>query len=133
MPTKAETKTLSKPIKLKVRRGDRVMIISGKDKGEVGVVITVSPKESRLLVVKENPANPEEMVPLNAMIKHQKAKQQGERSSRRQIPGPIHVSNVMVLDPATNKPTRVGKRIEDGKLVRYAKGSGQLIPRPAND
>jgi large subunit ribosomal protein L24 len=65
---------------------------------------------------------------LNAAIKHRKAKFQGQKSARVRIPVPIHISNLMVLDPKTGEPTRVGRRKEDGKLVRYAKKSGELIP-----
>lgn len=130
MPTKAQLKALAKPIKLKVRRGDRVMIISGKDKGEVGFIAAVSPKERKVIVLKENEENPEQPLPLNAAIKHRKARTQGERSARIKIPVPIHVSNVMVLDPTTNKPTRVGRRKDEttGKLVRFSKKTGALIP-----
>ncbi len=127
MPTKAEVKRLSKPIKLKIRRGDKVMIISGKDKGEVGFVAAVSPKESKVIVLKENLENPEQPIPLNRVIKHRKARMQGERSARVMLPSPIHVSNVMLLDPETNLPTRVGRRKEDDKLVRFAKKSGKTI------
>ena len=127
MPTKAEIKASNKKVKLKVRKGDRVMIISGKDKGEVGFVAAVSPKEQKVIVLKENTENPEQPLPLNAAIKHRKAKAQGERSARIRIPVPIHVSNVMVIDPKTGLPSRVGRREEDGKLVRYAKKSGEKI------
>jgi large subunit ribosomal protein L24 len=128
MPTKAELKQLAKPIKLKIRRGDKVMIISGKDKGEIGFVAAVSPKEQKVIVLKQNDENPEQPLPLNAAIKHRKAKMQGERSARIKIPVPLHISKVMVLDPTTNTPTRVGRRLEDGKLVRYSKKSGELLP-----
>jgi large subunit ribosomal protein L24 len=127
MPTKADIKKEAQHIKLKVRRGDRVMIISGKDKGEVGFVAAVSPKEERLIVLKENLENPEQPVPLNAVVKHRKAKMQGQRSMRVLLPSPIHVSNVMVLDPDSNLPTRLGRRKEDGKLVRFAKKSGKTL------
>ena len=127
MPTKAEVKRLSKPIKLKIRRGDKVMIISGKDKGEMGFVAAVSPKEQKVIVLKENPENPDQPIPLNRIIKHRKARQQNERSARISLPAPLHISNVMVLDPETNQPTRVGRREEDGKHVRYAKKSGKTI------
>ncbi|MCC7231281.1 MAG: 50S ribosomal protein L24, partial [Fimbriimonadaceae bacterium] len=99
MPTKAELKQLAKHIKLKVRRGDTVMIISGKDKGEVGFVAAVSPKEQKVIVLKVNEDNPDQPLPLNAAIKHRKAKTQGEKSARIKIPVPLHVSNVMVVDP----------------------------------
>lgn len=128
MPTKADLKRLANPVKLKVRRGDKVMIIAGKDKGKKGFVAAVSPKENKVIVLAENPENAEQPLPLNAVIKHRKAKQQGERSARIQLPAPLNVSNVMVLDPKTGEPTRVGRRKEGDKLVRYAKKSGTTIP-----
>lgn len=128
MATKAEIKRLAKPIKLKIRKGDKVMIIAGKDKGQTGFVAAVAPKEQRVIVLKENEENPEQPLPLNAAVKHRKARMQGERSARFNIPAPIHVSNVMVLDPETNEPTRVGRRKEDGKLIRYGKKSGKELP-----
>jgi large subunit ribosomal protein L24 len=127
MPTKAELKKLTKNVKLKVRRGDKVMIIAGKDKGQVGFIAAVSPRENKVIVLKENPENPEQPLPLNQVIKHRKAKQQGERSARIAIPSPIDVSNVMVLDPKTGQPSRVGRRKEDGGIVRFAKKSGTTI------
>jgi large subunit ribosomal protein L24 len=127
MPTKAEIKALSKPIKLKVRKGDKVMIIAGKDKGELGFIAAVAPKEQKVLVLKENDENPDQPIPLNAAVKHRKARAQGERSARFKIPVPIHVSNVMLLDPDTNLPTRVGRKKEEGKIIRYAKRSGKPI------
>lgn len=128
MPTKAELKQQKQHIKLKVRKGDKVMIIAGKDKGQIGVVAVVAPKEQKVLVLQENPENPEEFLPLNAAIKHRKARYQGERSARVRIPVPIHVSNVMVLDPKTGEPSRVGRKKVDNKLVRYAKKSGENLP-----
>jgi len=127
MPTKAELKKQAQHIKVKVRKGDKVVIISGKDKGEIGIVWQVAPKEEKVMVFKENPENPQQPIPLNQVIKHRKARTQGERSARTILPGPIHISNVMVLDPATNEATRVGRRLEDGKLVRYAKKSGTKL------
>jgi large subunit ribosomal protein L24 len=127
MPTKAELKQKATHIKLKVRKGDRVVIISGKDKGEIGFVAAVSPKDQKVIVLKENEENPDQPFPLNAAIKHRKAKMQGEKSVRIKIPVPIHVSNVMVLDSATGQPTRVGRRLEEGKLVRYSKKTGAKL------
>ena len=126
--TKAEIKRLEKPIKYKVRKGDQVMVISGKDKGEVGFVWAVSPKDQKAIVLKNNEENPDQPLPLNAAIKHRKAKMQGQKSARVRIPVPIHLSNLMVLDPKTGQPTRVGRKKEDGKTVRYAKKSGEVIP-----
>lgn len=127
MPTKADLKKLAKPIKLKVRRGDKVMIIAGKDKGQVGFIAAVSPKEGKVIVLKENAENPEQPLPLNQVIKHRKAKNQGERSARIALPAPINISNIMVLDPKTGEPSRLGRRKEGDKLVRYAKKSGTTV------
>lgn len=127
MPTKAEIKRLNTHIKLKVRTGDKVVIIAGKDKGQVGFIAAVAPKEEKVIVLQENPENPEQPIPLNAIIKHRKARTQGERSARIKLPAPIHVSNVMVLDPETNDATRIGRRKEGDKLVRFSKKSGKTI------
>jgi large subunit ribosomal protein L24 len=127
MPTKAEVKRLSKTLKVKVRKGDTVMIISGKDRGEVGFVAAVSPKEQKVIILKNNEENPDQPLPLNAAIKHRKARTQAEKSARIKIPVPIHISNVMVIDPKTNAPSRVGRREEGGKIVRYAKKSGTTL------
>lgn len=130
MPTKAELKLAKKHIKPKLRAGDKVMIIAGKDKGQEGYIFQISPTEQKAFVVQDNPENPDQPLPLNAMIKHKKARYQGERSARMKLPAPIHVSNLMLLDPKDGKPTRVGRKREDGKLVRVAKKSGQVVPEP---
>ena len=112
---------------MKVHKGDTVLVISGKDKGEIGFVYAVSPKEQKAIVLKMNEENPDQPLPLNAAIKHRKARMQNERSVRIRIPVPIHVSNLMVLDPKDGQPTRVGRKTEDGKIVRYAKKSGEKL------
>ena len=127
MATKAELKALANPPKFKIRKGDEVMIISGKDKGEKGIVLAVSRKEHKALVYRPNDENPDQPTFLNAAIKHRKAKFQNQKSARVRIPVPIHISNLMVLDPKTGEPTRVGRKKEDGKLVRYAKKSGEIL------
>jgi len=132
MPTKAELKRLAKPIKLRIRTGDKVMIIAGKDKGQTGFVAAVSPKEQKVIVLQENEENPDQPVPLNAAVKHRKARSQAERGARIQIPVPLHVSNVMVLDPATGQPTRVGRKREGDKAVRFAKKSGEVFQDTSN-
>lgn len=126
--TKAEIKQNQAHVKLKVRQGDKVKIIAGKDKGEVGYIARVITRTNKVIVLKENEENPEIPLPLNAAVKHKKSRNpQMEKSARIKIPVPIHVSNVMVLDPKDNNPTRVGRRTEDGKLVRYAKKSGKTL------
>lgn len=125
--TKAELQSKAKEIKLRVRKGDRVMIITGKDKGQVGFIERVFTKRQRVVVLQENQDNPDQPLPLNAAIRHRKARTQAEKSARIKIAVPIHVSNVMVLDPKTQEPTRVGRRLEGKGLIRYAKKSGEKI------
>lgn len=126
MPTKAELKQKTQP-KLKLRQGDQVVIIAGKDKGERGYIAKISPTENKAYVLKDNPDNPDAPLPLNAVIKHKKARFQGEKSDRLRIPSPLHVSNLMLIDPESGEPTRVGKRKEGGKTVRYAKKSDKTL------
>ena len=131
MPTKAELKRRASLPKLKIRKGDKIVITAGRDKGEEGYVLAISPKKLKALVLQDNPENPDEPLPLNTAVKHRKAKFQGEKSARMRIPVPIHISNLMVLDPESGEPTRIGRRIEDGKLVRYGKKSGKTIEDPS--
>src|SRR5690606_15684039 len=132
-PTKAELKVKQAP-KLKLRQGDKVVIIAGKDKGQIGYVAKISPKEQKAFVLQDNPDNPDQPLPLNAIIKHKKAKFQGERSARIKLPAPVHRSNLMLIDPETDEPPRVGRRKEDDKIVRYGKKSGKtLVDRPNLD
>lgn len=128
MPTKAELKQKAQHIKPKFRIGDKVLIIAGKDKGEIGFIAAFSPEEQKAIVIKENEENPDMPIPLNAVVKHHKARMQGDKSRRIRQPAPIHMSNLMILDPKTGQPTRIGRRKEDGKVIRYAKKSGEPIP-----
>ena len=66
-------------------------------------------------------------VALNAVTKHRRARTATEQSQRLRVAAPLHISKVMLIDPHSDKPTRVGRRIEDGKLVRYAKASNEAI------
>jgi large subunit ribosomal protein L24 len=123
----ARVKKIDVP-KLKVRRGDKVKIISGKDKGQIGYVAKVFPIKQRVIVLQEDPENPDNWLPLNTAVKHFKARYQGQQSARIQKPMPIHVSNVMVVDEEDDDaPSRIGRRKEDGKLVRYFKKSDKTI------
>ena len=100
----------------KIRKGDRVVVLTGRDKGRTGEVIEVRPSEGRALVRG-----------VNIVKRHQKqsASQEGGIISKE---APIHLSNVAIADPKDGKPTRVGFRIEaDGKKVRIAKRSGAEI------
>ena len=102
---------------LKIKKGDRVIVLTGRDKGKQGEVIAVMPKESRALVRG-----------VNIVRRHQRqsATQEGGIISKE---APIHLSNIALEDPTDGKPTRVGFKVqEDGKKVRFAKRSAELIP-----
>jgi large subunit ribosomal protein L24 len=104
-------------VSLKIRRGDNVQVMSGKDAGKRGRVLRVEPKRNRLYVEG-----------LNIVKRHQRPRTMKESQRGGKIggviekEGPIHVSNVMLLDPKQNRPTRVTiDRDDDGKRVRVAK------------
>jgi large subunit ribosomal protein L24 len=102
--------------KLKIKKGDKVIVTTGKDKGKQGEVVRMIPTENRAVVRGVNVAK-----------RHQKqtAAQEGGIVSKEM---PIHVSNLALRDPKDGKPTRVGyKTLADGKKVRVAKRSGEVI------
>lgn len=101
--------------KLHIKTGDKVVVNAGDDKGKTGTVVKVFPKESRAIVEG-----------LNMVTKHRKPTQTSP-GGIEQIEAPIHISNLQVVDPQTGKATRVGRREEAGKLVRYSKKSGNTI------
>ena len=101
----------------KIKKGDNVIVLAGRDKGKRGEVIEIRPKEQRALVRG-----------VNMVRRHQRqsASQEGGIISKE---GPIAISNIAVEDPKDGKPTRVGfKVLNDGKKVRIAKRSGEQIP-----
>ncbi|HHM21082.1 MAG TPA: 50S ribosomal protein L24 [Bacteroidetes bacterium] len=98
-----------------VKKGDKVMVIAGNDKGQIGEILEVFPKKNRAIV--DN---------INMVKKHQKPTQDNP-GGIIEMPAPIHISNLMLIDPKTGEPTRIGRKLVDGKLVRYAKKSGELI------
>jgi large subunit ribosomal protein L24 len=103
--------------KLHVKKEDTVMVITGKDKGKKGRIIAAYPRQNRVLVEG-----------VNMVKKHQKPTQQNPQGGILDQEAPIHVSNVMLLDPKSGKPTRVGyKVLENGNKVRVAKKSGEVI------
>ena len=99
----------------KIKKGDKVIVLAGKDRGAEGEVVTVMPKEDRVVVRG-----------VNLIKKHQRQTQQQEGGIITREAS-IHVSNVALKDPSTGKATRVGFKIEDGKKVRVAKASGEVI------
>lgn len=106
--------------KLHVKKGDTVLVISGNDKGTRGRVLTVFPKKERVLVEG-----------INMRTFHEKPTQENPQGGRLKREAPIHSSNVMVIDPTTDEPTRIGRRrVEEegsGRWVRYSKSSGEII------
>jgi large subunit ribosomal protein L24 len=102
--------------KLKIKKGDKVIVITGRDRGKTGEVFEVMPREGRVKVRG-----------VNVVKRHmrQSATQQG---GIVEMEAPIHVSNVAHVDPKTDKPTRIGfKFLADGRKVRFAKRSGEVI------
>ena len=101
----------------KIKKGDTVKVIAGKDVGAEGKVLEVDVKNGRVLVEG-----------VNMVKKHQKARNQAAPSGIVEREGSIDASNVMLVDPKTGKPTRVGYRVnEDGSKSRIAKRSGEVI------
>jgi large subunit ribosomal protein L24 len=102
---------------LKIKKGDHVIVVSGRDKGKHGEVVEMRPDENRAIVRG-----------VNVVRRHQRqtASQEGGIVSKE---APIHISNLAIEDPKDGKPTRVGfKFLQDGTKVRFAKRSGELIP-----
>jgi large subunit ribosomal protein L24 len=103
----------------KIRKGDRVQVLAGRDKGKRGEVISVSPKEDRALVQG-----------VNMVKRHQKPAGMARPGGIIEKEAPIHLSNLALIDPASDKPTRVGfKLLEDGTKVRIGRPSGEVLDR----
>ena len=102
--------------KLHVKKNDQVIVIAGEDKGKKGRVLEVYPDKNRALVegisIVSRHTRPTAQYPDGGIVKKEAA---------------VHVSNLMVVDPKTGKPTRIGRKEVGGKLVRYAKKSGEVI------
>ena len=105
--------------KVSVTKGDTVRVMRGEDKGKEGKVLRVFPKTGRVTVEG-----------VNILKRHRKARNAEEQSGIIDMPGPIHHSNVMLLDPKSDKPTRIRRRIDaDGTKERISAKSGEAIPR----
>ena len=100
---------------MKIKKGDTVKIIAGKDKGKTGSVVRALPKENRVVV---------EGV---ALVKRHRKGASGQTGRIIERPSPVHISNVMVLDPETKKPTRVRFERKGGSRVRLAVKSGKIL------
>ncbi len=106
----------------RIKAGDEVIVIGGKDRGKRGKVLRVEPAKHRLYVEK-----------LNMVKRHQKPQQVAGAQRAETVggviekEGPIHISNVAIVDPKQNKPTRLGVEFEDGKRFRVARRSGTRL------
>jgi large subunit ribosomal protein L24 len=100
----------------RIRKGDRVEVLSGKDKGKRGLVMEVRPTEQRVLVEG-----------LNIIKRHTKPRPPNEPGGVIEKPAPIHWSNVALIDPKDDRPTRVRVQIVDGERVRVAARSGERL------
>jgi large subunit ribosomal protein L24 len=103
--------------KLKIKKGDQVMVITGESKGQKGRVLEVNRDKDRVLVEG-----------INMVSKHTKPNSKAPQGGILKKEAPVHISNLMVVDPTSGKPTRVGRKLNDkNKLVRYSKKSGEEI------
>ncbi|AYW47883.1 50S ribosomal protein L24 [Tetragenococcus osmophilus] len=101
-----------------VKKGDNVKVITGKDKNKEGVILEAQPKKDRVIVEG-----------VNIVKKHQKPSQAAPQGGIVEQEAPIHVSNVMLIDPSNGEATRVGHKTVDGKKVRVSKKTGEVIDK----
>jgi large subunit ribosomal protein L24 len=103
--------------KLHIKKGDTVMVITGESKGQKGRILEIDRAKNRALVES-----------LNMVSKHTKPNAKAPQGGIVKKEAPIHLSNLMLVDPASGKPTRIGRKLsENNKLVRYSKKSGEEI------
>ena len=101
---------------MRLKTGDNVVVITGKDKGKQGKIVAAKPTENKIIVEG-----------LNMVKKHVRQSEQNPDGGVIEMEAPIKVSNVMLVDPKTGERTRVGYKMVDGKKVRYAKKSGEVL------
>ena len=103
-------------MKMKLKKGDSVVVVSGKDKGKHGTIMHTLPSEGKVVIDGV------------AMVKrHLRKASRGQTPGIVERPRPIDASNVMFLDSKTGKPTRIGRKVENGKVVRFAKKSDTTL------
>lgn len=107
----------NKQAKLHIRKGDTVKVITGDSKGKTGTVLSVITEKQRAIVEG-----------VNLVSKHQKPSAANPNGGIKQMEAPVHISNLMVVDPASGEATRIGRKVDaDGKLKRYSKKTGDVI------
>lgn len=107
----------NKQPKLHIRKGDNVKVIAGDDKGKTGKVMEIIGEKNRAVIEG-----------INMVTKHQKPSAGKPEGGIKKMEGSVHISNLMLLDPSSGKPTRTGRKLnEKGKLQRFAKKTGEFI------
>lgn len=101
--------------KLHIKKGDKVVVIAGANRGKTGDVLQVFPLKNRAIVEG-----------VNIVKKHTKPSNDNP-GGINEVAAPVHISNLMLVDPKSGKPTRIGRKEVEGKLVRYSKKSGEII------
>lgn len=102
--------------KLHIKKGDIVKVIAGSSKGKEGKVLSVEADKNRAIVEG-----------VNTVTRHTKPSSANPQGGIVHKEAPVHLSNLMLIDPKSGEPTRVGRKVEDGKIVRYSKKSGEVI------
>jgi large subunit ribosomal protein L24 len=104
-------------MKLHIKKGDKVTVLSGDSKGQQGEVREIDTKKMRAIVTG-----------VNMISKHAKASTKYPQGGIIKMEGPVHISNLMLIEPGTGKPTRTGRKADtNGKMVRFSKKSGEII------
>lgn len=103
---------------MRIKKGDNVIVITGKDKGKTGKVSAAFPATSQVIISG-----------VNVRKVHRRARKANEKGQVVEKTFPIHVSNVMIVDPSTSKRTRVGKKLIGEKMIRVAKRSGNALDK----
>ena len=101
---------------MKIRKDDNVIVISGKDRGKTGKVLKAMPKENKVIIAG-----------VNVLKRHERPRKSGSKGQIIDKAMPVHVSNVMIIDPKDGKRTRVGSKVEANKKIRVTKNSGATL------
>lgn len=104
-------------MKLHIKKGDKVTVLAGDSKGQMGEVREIDTKKMRAIVIG-----------VNMISKHAKSSTKYPQGGIIKMEGPVHISNLMLIEPGTGKPTRTGRKADaNGKMVRFSKKSGEVI------
>lgn len=104
-------------MKLHIKKGDKVTVLAGDSKGQIGEVREIDTKKLRAIIIG-----------VNMISKHAKASSKYPQGGIIKLEGPVHISNLMLIEPGTGKPTRTGRKPDtNGKMVRFSKKSGEII------